>query len=192
MKRDWVMPAPDWDRLHQVLYLDADEGVLRWRMTLSNRAVAGTVAGHTDIRWPHYVRIGFDGRVYLAHVLVWYMVYREWIPREIDHFDRNPENNHPDNLRRCTQQQNVQNKSMQRNNTSGYRGVTWDKSTRAWVAQVQLTTGGKAKNYRVGRFSTREEAADAARLKRIELFGDFAPFEDWLDEPGGAAGDNGG
>jgi HNH endonuclease len=176
MKRDWVMPAPDWDRLHQVLQLDAETGIFTWRITLSNRAVAGCVAGHQDKRWPHYIRIGFDGRVYLAHVLIWYILTREWIPREIDHFDRDGGNNRPDNLRRCAQQQNLQNKSMQRNNTSGYRGVVRDGD--GWAAQVEIRTGGKRINHRQGGFATKLQAAEWARAKRIELFGEFAPMED--------------
>lgn len=46
------------------------------------------------------------------------------------------------------------------NNTSGYKGVAWDKSRNKWVAYIKLN--GKTKN--LGRFSTKEEAIAAREL----------------------------
>lgn len=104
------------------------------------------------------------------------MVYGEWCPRKIDHKDRVRDNNRLSNLRKATQQQNLQNKSMQSNNTSGYRGVVWNGSK--WVAQVEIQIGGKRKNHVLGQFDRKLDAANIARMKRIELFGEFAPSYD--------------
>ena len=54
--------------------------------------------------------------------------------RGVDHIDGDKLNNRKGNLRPCNQSQNSANARMGKNNTSGFRGVTWYKN--AWVAQV--------------------------------------------------------
>lgn len=61
----------------------------------------------------------------------------------VDHIDRNPLNNQKNNLRFCTFAQNLANKKVQVNNTSGYRGVSWNKKSKIWQARVGLN--GKEK-----------------------------------------------
>ena len=46
----------------------------------------------------------------------------------VDHIDRNPLNNHFLNLRYASYSENNQNKSKQSNNTTGYIGVSFNKS----------------------------------------------------------------
>lgn len=72
----------------------------------------------------------------------------------------------PDHVRPATQKQNGENRvSLNRNNTSGYQGVTPTPEGR-WKARVWHNN----KQLHVGHFDTPEEAAEAARLKRLELF----------------------
>ena len=92
----------------------------------------------------------------------------------VDHINRNPLDNRRDNLRVCTQHENIFNTSMQCNNTSGVIGVTWDKSRNKWIAQIQIN----GKNKHLGRYNTKEEAIEARRQAEIEYFGDFAPTRD--------------
>jgi AP2 domain/HNH endonuclease len=78
--------------------------------------------------------------------------------RVVDHINGDGLNNLPRNLRVVTQAQNVANRhGPQRNNTSGYIGVTFDKQTGRWRAQVQVN----GKNHNIGRFDTPEQAAKA-------------------------------
>ena len=44
-----------------------------------------------------------------------------------------------------------------RNNTSGYRGVSWEKLRRKWCASVER----KGKHFNLGRYDTKEEAVNA-------------------------------
>lgn len=62
----------------------------------------------------------------------------------------------------------IDGRAMNRNNSSGYRGVTKDKRTGRWVAQV--STGGKKKPIVVygGSFGSAEEAAAAASNLRAQ------------------------
>jgi HNH endonuclease/AP2 domain len=73
----------------------------------------------------------------------------------VDHINGDKLDNRRANLRIVTFAENVQNQSrLLSNNTSGYRGVVWDRSRSKWIAQVKM--GGK--NYLLGRFETKEEA----------------------------------
>lgn len=46
---------------------------------------------------------------------------------EVDHEDRNKLNARKNNLRLATSSQNKMNREIQNNNTSGYKGVSWNK-----------------------------------------------------------------
>jgi len=57
-------------------------------------------------------------------------------PLEVDHIDREQTlDNRRSNLR-VTLDQNQQNTSKQKNNTSGYKGVSWHKFSGKWRAQI--------------------------------------------------------
>jgi hypothetical protein len=60
-----------------------------------------------------YVVVGFDYKTYLAHRLIWIMVYGR-SPTEIDHIDGNPSNNALSNLREVTHYDNLMNSSFHR------------------------------------------------------------------------------
>lgn len=53
-----------------------------------------------------------------------------------------------------------------KNNTSGYKGVTWDGSRGKWRAQIVF----KDKTYYLGRYNTIEQAADARKQAEEKLY----------------------
>lgn len=75
----------------------------------------------------------------------------------IDHISMNKLDNRKSNLRVVTYSKNSSNTNVHVNNTSGYRGVTFDKSVKKWRAYI---TRDKHIN-RIGRFDTPELAAKA-------------------------------
>lgn len=85
---------------------------------------------------------------------------------QVDHICRNRSCVKPDHLRLADNKANAENKPMVSTNTSGYRGVTQHRDGKRWVAQVKH----HQKNHYLGIFETAEYAAEAARLKRIQLF----------------------
>lgn len=91
----------------------------------------------------------------------------------IDHINRNPSDNRRQNLRICSYSLNSVNKRLQSNNTSGYRGVSWDNKLNKW--QANITVNGFQMN--LGRFLTKEEAAEAYRKAALAEFGEFLPKE---------------
>jgi len=85
---------------------------------------------------------------------------------EVDHKDRNGLNCQRYNLRPATRSQSQRNKGNQINNTSGFKGVCWDKSKNAWKAYVSRK--------HIGHFATAEEAAKAHDIAVLKLHGEFA------------------
>ena len=89
---------------------------------------------------------------------------------EVDHIDGDGLNNTRRNLRDATPAQNHCNAPRRSRNTSGYKGVSWDKERARWAAEVRM--GGR--RIRCGRFATAEEAARAYDRSAKELQGEFA------------------
>ena len=91
--------------------------------------------------------------------------------KHIDHLDGDKLNNRRANLKHVSPQQNqVNRKRLNRNNTSGVRGVTRGRRG-SWVAQITVNR----KNHRLGEFKTIAEAAEARRLAEIKFYGEECP-----------------
>lgn len=84
----------------------------------------------------------------------------------VDHQDHNGLNNRRNNIRNVTRSVNQLNNRKQINNTSGYRGVRWDKSRELWVATVKV----QRKTRHLGRFEDIEEANRVVtNYRKVEL-----------------------
>lgn len=115
-----------------------------------------------------YGVFNFSGRSTLAHRAAWELCNEEAPPAdlEVDHTCRNRACVNPDHLRLATDAENQQNLATYgRNGRSGVRGVYWHAANKKWVAQVQAFG---IKHY-LGQFLTLEEAAQAAKAKRLEI-----------------------
>lgn len=158
------------EMLRELLDYDPDTGVLRWRSN-ARRDLVGTEAGWIDnCGGVPYRRVMIAGKAYMAHRLAFMHVHGCWPSYRIDHIDCNPFNNAIGNLRECTASQNAANRTIDHRNKSGFKGVSFYKKTRRWVAHIRH-------NYRLislGYFATPEEAAAAYRKAADELFGEFS------------------
>ncbi len=79
-----------------------------------------------------------------------------------------------DNLRICEHCENTQNRGKQRNNTSGQKGVIWNKYSTDWEARI--TTDYR--QIHLGHFNTALDAARAYNDAAIKYFGEFAVLND--------------
>ena len=81
--------------------------------------------------------------------------------------------NRRSNLRFATMNEQMRNQRTPIDNTSGVKGVFWDKSRLCWKAQITV-------NYKaiyLGRRKTIEEAAVLYRAAQIRYHGEFANFD---------------
>ena len=125
---------------------------------------AGTIH-HTG-----YIYINTRGHSYAAHRLIWIYFTGKWPPHQIDHKDKNKLNNAIDNLRCASHSNNQMNQSKRRDNTSGYKGVSWHKDTKKWRARIRVNT----QRIELGSYDTKEEAYEAYCKAAIQYHGDFA------------------
>lgn len=89
---------------------------------------------------------------------------------ETDHINHNKLDNRRQNLRICSSHQNKGNLSISIKNTSGYKGVCWDKLNKKWIVNIFYNN----KQFNLGRYLNKEEAAKEYNKKALELFGQFA------------------
>lgn len=145
------------------------DGHLFWIESPSSNIPAGSIAG--SLRNDGYIGIFINGVYYFEHRIIWEM-FNGPIPdgMSIDHMDRVRSNNHPDNLRLATHQQNHFNRTKQSNNKSGYKGVSWHKQKQKWVAQIKID----GRNKFLGFFHDPEKAYEAYCEKALEYYGEFA------------------
>jgi hypothetical protein len=125
--------------------------------------------GTTPFGYVFLRKTGVKGKYsYLHRIIAGRILGRELTRKEVvDHIDCNPLNNLRENLRVCTQGQNILNQVKRYN--SKHKGYSFDPTRKKWVVQV----GYQGKNYQK-RFKTEAEAdAYATHLRNI-LHGEFA------------------
>lgn len=80
---------------------------------------------------------------------------------QVDHRNGDSLNNMRANLRPCTQRQNLANQGANTGSTSRFRGVSWDRRQRCWVAQVGYWDGQQSGRVWAGHFDDEATAAQA-------------------------------
>lgn len=112
---------------------DPETGQFTWRRGPRRGRRAGTKPTATRL----YRRVMVEGVEYLEHVLAWFYMTGSWPEGEVDHRNRDKLDNRWSNLRDVTPQINAQNKGHYRNNTSGFKGVTYCPRNGRWSAKIK-------------------------------------------------------
>lgn len=156
------------DVLRGLLSYDPTTGVFTRRASPSRRHAAkvGAPCGAVN-KANGYVEIHVAGVNRLAHRLAWIYVHGA-VPdgMRIDHANRDRADNRLTNLRLASHADNLRNCKLRQDNTSGVKGVSFDRSRGKWAAAV-----GRVK---LGRFDTLEQATAARQAAARESFGPFA------------------
>jgi len=157
----------DFDRVNEVLSYDPETGFFHWKVKIGDRSPVGKLAGGYAVNGHWRIRI--DGHYYFAHRLAWLLMKGVWPAYEVDHKNRVRDDNRWSNLREANHSQNHANCDIRSDNTSGYKGVQFDKQKNKFLAQAYKD----GKRVHVGFFDDPAEAHAAYCAKSKELHGEF-------------------
>lgn len=156
------------EELLRLLDYNQECGNFHWKVSHPG-IPAGSLAGCVD-KHSGYIKIGICGVQYSAHRLAWLYVNDRWPINQIDHINGNKADNRIGNLREVTNGQNQQNGSLRKTNSSGHKGVSWDKNTSKWIAYICCDN----KQYNLGYYLTIAEAVAARTAGEKILHGEYA------------------
>ena len=164
---------------------DATDSTIQIQLTCGYAAIIDGVDADLATRKWHAQRAGIKsddhyaaarpkgkGVAFLHRLILARIIGRPLAPGEItDHIDGNKLNNRRANLRLATFAENTRNRALNKNNTSGYKGVK--KSGDRWMARIKFN---KQQIY-LGTFDTPKEAHAAYCEAARKYHGEFATFE---------------
>lgn len=140
------------DDLKKILRYDSETGDFYW-VSIGCGVSFGKKAG--TIEKNGYKKIMIKRKFYMSHRLAFLWMIGEWPTYQVDHIDMNKGNNKWDNLRNASHGQQQCNRSIQRNNSSGYKGVSFNKKHKKWCSFIRV----EGKNMNLGNFDDIELAA---------------------------------
>jgi len=151
----------------------AGNGIMRIRLTQGKFTIVGPrdYAFLNQWKWHYYsggyaVRTINDRKTLMHRVILERMGYKNFT--RSDHINRNKFDNRRCNLLPATNSQNGCNRNRQKNNTSGYTGVCWDRGK--WRADI----GINGKQIFLGLYDDSKEAARVRDKVALEYHDQFA------------------
>ncbi len=147
-----------------------EDGYLIWKNPLKFSWVKpGRRAGnlYQYKKGPRYT-IKIAGKTYIVSRVI-FLWHKGYLPKVVDHKDRNTINDRIENLRPATDSENCKNRRGLKNASSKYKGVNLDGG-KYWRAIIKA--GDKKIN--LGNFKTEKEAAIAYNNAAQLHFGEFA------------------
>lgn len=124
---------------------------------------------------PYVVRtVRENGRrvaVYM-HVLIMMRMAGDKIEKglQVDHVNGDQTDNRRSNLRLATRSQNLANSRLRSDNSTGFKGVHFNKAERRYIASISK----QGRRHHLGYYDTAEEAHKAYLTAAQALFGEFA------------------
>lgn len=130
----------------------------QWKWQLSNRGYASRP------QWLVPRKLNKQTTVYMHRMIMNFPI------SGVDHINMNKLDNRKGNLRLATSYQSSLNRGKHKDNSSGFKGVSWGKRDKKWKAQI--TADGKYKW--LGQYESKEEAAKVYNKAAKKYFGEFA------------------
>ena len=87
----------------------------------------------------------------------------------VDHISGNTLDTRKSNLRECTNYNNMQNRKKSIANSSGYTGVTWDKTNQKWMAYIYYEGHQRTLGYS----DNKEDMIKLRKKHEKKAFGEF-------------------
>ena len=148
-----------------VLYHKVNKGTNGAYRCIGEKAGFRTNTGH--------MALSIDDKKYLVHRAVWAWHYGTTpAGMEVNHINSDRTDNRIENLRLASRMETAQHAGMRKDNVSGFKGVSFCKDRRKWVAQITINR----RQTPLGRFDTKEEAHAAYCAAAERYFGEFANF----------------
>lgn len=153
------------ERLKELVRFDYEKGRFFWLretgkgIKLSKNGEVGSYDSHG------YGQVRLDKKIYKEHRLVWLYHYGVWPEKQIDHINHERRDNRIENLREVSNQENSKNRPKQKNNTSGYQGVSFNKTRKKYHAYITID------GYRltIGNYECLDDAIAARKEKEVEF-----------------------
>lgn len=119
-----------------------------------------------------YVVIGSGRRFVMAHRLAYEIMTGRPFPagRDIDHINGLRSDNRWANLRIASRSQNNMNAKVREDNSSGHKGVSFDRARKQWAAEIRAF----GERHHLGRFDRIEDAIAARQRAENKMFGEFS------------------
>ena len=89
---------------------------------------------------------------------------------QCDHINGDGLDNRRKNIRPCRPSENYKNRKVNKNNTSGKKGVTWHKCANKWQAMIMFN----GRQIYLGKFKDLDEAANAYKKAEKLYYKEFA------------------
>ena len=118
-----------------------------------------------------YVVMKFMKKTTKVHRII-FLYHHGYLPKCIDHINGNKSDNRIENLRDASFSQNMMNIKKYSSNSSGYKGVSFNKHAKKWIAAIKKDK----KYFYLGCFNTPVEAHKKYCEKATELHGVYANF----------------
>lgn len=157
-----MRPSPS--KVRSLLRYDKKTGLFQWKNP-GPKQPRGWFAGTKGVR--DYRRILFaGGKTILAHIVAYAIVEGRWPDDDLDHKNRRQSDNRWKNIRPLGRRRNSFNRSLNKNSTTGFRGVS--RFGKRFRASLRIDR----RYVSIGLFDDPESAAIAWTKVAREQYGD--------------------
>ena len=146
---------------HTIVDDEDFEYLSQWKWHLMTVGYAARHRRKGDYGWRNYN----TGIVYMHRVIL-----NTPEGKHTDHINGNKLDNRRSNLRTCSNAENIRNIKIPRHNTSGFKGVSWDRVNKKYKVKITFNR----KYIFLGRYQSPTEAALAYNVAAKKHYGEFA------------------
>lgn len=176
------IPLPSQEYITECFHYDPDTGLLTWKERPLHhfknlqvcKAINNTYLGKTAgfLKVSGYCRVVLNKKEYNVNRIIWKYVTKEEPLKSIDHINGIKTDNRFINLREATHSQNSFNRKIDKDSSTGFKGVCFNKATGKYRSFIHVNR----KQLFIGGFNSAQEAHDAYCQKALEHYGEFANF----------------